>query len=228
LALDKHKLYAAVTGDVIKSSAFNDSTRGLLHDAILTVSDELQAYFPELLEGEVSIFRGDSVQFLLSDPLSALRVALFFRTALKASLAEHKADMRLAIGIGQVSFLPVSGQGGADGEAYRLSGASLDAFSTKETLAINITSGWGIAEQRQALQTIAILLGFQADCWTYKQALAVKWALLDRTQEEIRQLWPESVTRQAIAKNLDGAGLFAVEQALNFFEQQTFELKATP
>ena len=227
MALDRSKLYAAVTGDVISSSAFDDSKRGLLHEAVLGVADEMKAYFPGLLEGGVSIFRGDSVQFLLVDPARSLRAVMFFRTALKASLADYKTDMRLSIGIGSVSFLPATEKGGADGEAYRLSGSSLDALAAKETLTINMSSAWGTEAQREALRTIAVLLGFQADCWTYKQALAVKWAILDKTQEEISQLWPDPVTRQAIAKSLDGAGLFAVVRALNFFENQVFQTKAT-
>ncbi len=223
MVLDTDKYYAAITGDVINSSAFDDRHRDLLHDAFLDVGSELNEYFPGQLVGKVSIFRGDSIQFLLHDPAMALRATLFVRSALKASLAKHKTDMRLAIGIGQVSFFPESNQGGADGEAYRLSGAALDNLAPKETLALYITTNWSTEQQRQAVQTIAVLLGFQAESWTSKQALALKWALLNKTQEEISQLWPESVTRQAVAKSLEGAGQFAVEHALQYFENLSFK-----
>ncbi len=222
MALDTHKYYAAITGDVINSSAFNDSNRDLLHDSIQKVGAEVYKFFPGFQVGDLSIFRGDSIQFLLSDPVVSLRVALFFRAAFKAILPKQKVDMRLSIGIGTVSFLPSTDQGGADGEAYRLSGASLDKLSAKETMAINVSSEWGTDLQRRAFQTIAVLLGFQAGGWTSKQALAVKWGILNKTQEEISRLWPETVSRQAIAKNLDAAGFFAVEQGLRFFEENKF------
>ncbi len=215
----KDRLYAALTGDVIGSSKLGTEARSRLHDAILGAGDELRVSFPQLVIGDISVFRGDSLQFLVAEPARALRAALFFRAALKASPISVKADARLAIGVGTVDFVPAESEGGADGEAYRLSGPELDDMPPKQTLGIAMPQDLKTRYQQEAMKTTVALVGVLAERWTPKQALAVKGALLGRTQEEISRSWPSSVSRQAIAKNLDGAAWFAVERSLKFFEE---------
>ena len=126
--------------------------------------------------------------------------------------------------VGTIDFMPETSKGGADGEAYRLSGPALDGMGTKQTLCLALSQRWGGARQDpEALKTTVVLVGALADRWTEKQALAVKGALLGYTQEETRKIWPSSVTRQAVAKSLDGAGWFAVERALRLFEALEFQ-----
>jgi hypothetical protein len=223
--VQRKKLYAALTGDVIKSSRLDSEARKRLNEAILTAGEELRKSFPGLVAGGINIFRGDSLQFLIDDPSKALRTALFFRAALKAT-SGLKTDIRIAIGIGTVDFMPETARGGADGEAYRLSGPALDSMKTKQTLCLTLSRTLALSPQtRMALETTVALAGVLAERWTGKQALAIKGALLGQTQEEIRKSWPIPVTRQAVAKHLDGAGWFGVEQALAVFE--SFEFSAS-
>lgn len=219
----KDRFYAALTGDAIKSSKLDSEARSRLHDAILSTGNELNDSFPGLIVDGINIFRGDSVQFLLNDPAQSLRAALFFRAALKAATGTLKADMRIAMGIGTIDFMPESSKGGADGEAYRLSGPALDSMGAKQTLSLALSPDWTSPHNLEALKTTVVLVGALAERWTDKQALAVKGALLGYTQDETRKLWSSSVSRQAVAKSLDGAGWFAVERALQFFEK--FELQ---
>lgn len=220
--VQKDRYYAALTGDTIKSSKLDSEARSRLHDAILKTGEELNDFFPGLVVDGINIFRGDSVQFLLSDPARSLRAALFFRAMLKAATGNVKADIRMAIGIGTIDFMPEASKGGADGEAYRLSGPALDAMGTKQTLCLALSPDLTSPHNVEALKTTIALVGVLAERWTDKQALAVKGALLGYTQDETRKIWPSSVSRQAIAKSLDGAGWFAVERALQFFEKFGF------
>lgn len=217
--VEKNRYYAALTGDIIKSSKLDSDARSRVHRAILGSGKELEDAFTGLVVDGINIFRGDSVQFLLNDPSKALRCALFFRAALKAALDDVKADMRLSIGIGTIDFMPETAKGGADGEAYRLSGLSLDSMSVKQTLSVVVSQNSSIADDAEALNVIGVLVGSLADRWTVKQALAVKGALLGMTQQEISDLWTPEVSRQAIAKNLDAAEWSSVERALTLFEK---------
>lgn len=217
--VDKNRYYAALTGDIIKSSKLDAEARSRVHSAILGSGKELEDAFPGLVIDGINVFRGDSVQFLLNDPAKALRVALFFRAALKATLDDVRGDMRFSIGIGTIDFFPETAKGGADGEAYRLSGPSLDNMGVKQTLSVVVSQNSLIADDAEALNVIGVLVGSLADRWTVKQALAVKGALLGMTQEEISNTWTSEVSRQAIAKNLDAAEWSAVEKALTLFEK---------
>jgi hypothetical protein len=218
MEVQKDKSYAALTGDAIKSSKLDSAARSQLHDAILKAGQELREAFPGLVVDDISVFRGDSVQFLLNQPGLSLRAALFFRAALKVAAGPIPADMRFAIGIGTIDFMPEVSKGGADGEAYRLSGPALDGMGPKQTLALALPPNRDSAQGLEALKTTVVLVGALAERWTEKQALAVKGALLGRTQDEIRKSWSVPVSRQAVAKNLDGACWFAVEHALQSFE----------
>jgi hypothetical protein len=218
----KDRYYAALTGDVIKSSRLSAAVRSELHDAILKAGGELEKFFPGLVVDGINVFRGDSVQFLLSDPAKALRTALFFRAALKGAGDPLRVDMRFAIGIGTIDFMPEESKGGADGEAYRLSGPALDSMSPKQTLRLALPLTGATHSCPEALKTTVALAGTLAERWTAKQALAVKGALLGYTQDEICHLWPTPVSRQAVAKNLDAAGWFAVELAVKCFEEFEF------
>lgn len=219
MEITKDRLYAALTGDVIGSSKLGAQERSRLHDALLKAGDELRSAFPELVVGDIQLFRGDSLQFLVAEPASSLRAALFFRAALKASPVPARTDARLAIGIGTVDFVPEESGGGADGEAYRLSGPALDEMNLKQTLGIALSQTLKDRFRHEALKMIVLMVGVLAQRWTPKQALAVKGALLEQTQEEISRTWPSPVSRQAIAKNLDGGAWFAVESSLEFFEK---------
>lgn len=211
--------YAALTGDAIKSRKLDSAGRRQLHAAILSVGEELKQAFPGIVVDDITIFRGDSVQFLLHQPGQSLRAALFFRVALKVATGAIKADMRFAIGLGTIDFMPEVATGGADGEAYRLSGPALDSMGPKQTLCLAFPPDADQNLGGEALKTSVVLVGALADRWTEKQALAVKGALLGRTQEEISKNLSSPVSRQAVAKNLDGASWFAVECALRAFEK---------
>jgi hypothetical protein len=217
--IKKETSYSALTGDAINSSKLDSENRWQLHDAILKTGDDLKKSFPGLVVGGINVFRGDSVQFLINEPGKSLRAALFFRAALRASSGSLKADMRFAIGVGTIDFMPEVSQGGADGEAYRLSGMALDGMGSKQTLRFALPRDLVSSRDFEMLNAFAVLVAAIADRWTEKQALAVKGALLGYTQDEICRTWSTRVSRQAVAKNLDAAGWFAVERAVQFFEK---------
>src|SRR3546814_14727032 len=75
-----------------------------------------------------SIFRDDSFQGMIEDPLKALEAGLWIKTALmKADDGSASYDCRMAIGIGKVTFMAGTTLE-SDGEAFRHSGPALDAM----------------------------------------------------------------------------------------------------
>ena len=214
-----HKLYAVITGDVIRSSRFVGVHRRKLHDAMTDADKALRQAFKDDVKLPVDIFRGDSWQCLVQDPVHGVRVGLFYRAALKASMDDNETDTRLAIAVGQVDFVPEERVSGGDGDAYRLSGQLM------ETMAHNARMNFGFAgkENTTEIKAIAVMLCLMdalARQWTSRQANAVCGALRNLSQKEIAETrWPRPITQQAVAQHLDRAGWHAIHQGLRFLEE---------
>lgn len=121
--MDK-KIYAIITGDMVRSESIGLDKRDSLIKALKNVNDELQCHSSMKME----IYRGDSFQICVSDPGKSLRIATMIRTYLLGYSPENDNvgwDARISIGIGTIDYhgekIVVS-----DGEAFRLSGRGLD------------------------------------------------------------------------------------------------------
>lgn len=206
---------AVLTGDVVRSSKWSGSERALLHDAISTVSAEIQQYFSPSIPYEIDLFRGDSWQLLVSEPGQALRVALFFRARLRSRLDAAKVDSRIAIGVGSVDFLPESGVSTGDGDAFRRSGWAFEELGRSFRMAFSAEG-----ETARCLNVVVRLVDHPAAFWTPRQAYAISQALLGLTQEQIAESWVDRpITQQAVAQHLARAGWHAVDTAVTFFEE---------
>ncbi len=212
--IDPQKNYAILTGDVVHSSRLKHDHRKQLYASLQSCSRRLREAFPASVPFDVDIFRGDSWQLWVVDPVQALRVALFYRAALRAAMQTHQFDSRLAIGIGTVDFIPEQGLSGGDGEAFRLSGEGLEILKRHRMTLI-----WPGHPDQHLLQAMVWLFDQLAIGWTDKQALAVTGALQTWTQQEIAQLWDDHpVSQQTVAQHLTQAGWGAIEPALLRFE----------
>jgi hypothetical protein len=213
------KLYAVITGDVVRSSRFVGVHRKKLHDAMTAADNALRQAFKDDVKLPVDIFRGDSWQCLVQDPINSVRVGLFYRAALKASMDDNETDSRLAVAVGEVDFVPEERVSGGDGDAYRLSGQLI------ETMGHNVRMNFGFAgkEDIPEIKAVAVTLGLMdalARQWTSRQATAVCGALRNLPQKEIAEtLWPRPITQQAVAQHLDRAGWHAIHQGLRFIEE---------
>ena len=215
---DKSKLYAVLTGDVVASSKIHDETGESAAAVLQRVFPESISDYASDVHGEVDVFRGDSWQVLLENPVNSLRIALLFRAGLKS----EGIDTRISIGIGTVDHVPEDRVSSGAGEAFTRSGEGLDRLNrrTKKahpnrmhvSLSVDETTG-------EMLGAIVRLIDSIATGWSTKQALAVRGALLGLTQEEIASSWPgASVSRQAVAGFLHRSNWPAVSSAIEAVE----------
>ena len=144
---------AVITGDIIQSTKMNSKDRKMLIDEV----DAALKLWSKDYNMQYELYRGDSFQCLLQDPANALRVALLIKTFIKnlnpSEAYEVKSkdnplkkqsmlypvwmfDTRIAIGIGEVEGGTES-LGKANGDAYQLSGRTLDNLKgSKQSIGI--------------------------------------------------------------------------------------------
>jgi hypothetical protein len=216
MRVNKNKLYAVVTGDVIASSRLSDVHRRDLHQAMTATSRALRKAFKSSVPAEVDVFRGDSWQMVLTTPASALRIALYYRAGLRSRMESHQIDMRMALAIGKIDFIPDNRVSQGDGEAFQLSGKALESMSKSVSMRFRLP---GRAEER-ALDVVVQLVDSLAARWSDKQARAVTGALQGWKQDKIaKTCWQEPISQQAVAQHLDRAAWSSVEIGLTFFEE---------
>jgi len=210
-----YRLCAVITGDVVASSALPAAGRQRLLRVMEESSRVLRKALGAAVPLDVDVFRGDSWQVYLADPVPALRAALLFRAALRARMESHRFDTRLAIGIGTADIIPRvrASQGG--GEAFRASGLALDGMK-KRRMAVAFPS----ADAEGPLDVLVHLLDAIAVHWSDRQARAVVGALQGWTQKRIAASWgSRGITQQAAALHLEAAGWHAVRRGLEEFER---------
>ena len=214
--ISKTRDYAIVTGDIIASSRLSVAQRRALHAAMSRASSALRRAFKSAVPVPVVIFRGDSWQLLVTDPVAVLRIALFYRASLRAEIDARGVDTRMAIAIGRIDFIPGEQIAEGDGPAYRLSGRALEAMTKRERMRLVYPSH----PEERALGMVVHLLDAIVSRWSDKQALAVSGALRGWSQEQIAKTsWSEPISQQAVAQHLERAAWSYVESALAYFEE---------
>jgi hypothetical protein len=219
MRIEKGKLYAVITGDIVDSSKLPLGQRQKLHRIMKDGSKALLKGFKESVPLDVDIFRGDSWQLLVADPSKSLRIALFYRAYLRAWMGTSRLDTRLAISVGTVDFIPEDRVSGGDGQAYQFSGSSLEGMAKACRMCFRFPE----RKDEECLDLLVRLLDVLAANWSDKQARAITGALQGLKQEKIGNLWKPSITQQSVNRHLQRAGWFAVERAVGFFEKQLLE-----
>jgi hypothetical protein len=216
MKIEKGKLYAVITGDIVNSSKIPVEERQRLQRIMKEGSKALRKAFKGSVPMDVDIFRGDSWQLLVADPAMSLRIGLFYRAFLRGATATSKWDTRMAIAIGTVDFVPDDRVSTGDGEAYRYSGKALEEMAKASNMCFRFPE----REIEESLDVLVYLLDVLAINWSDKQALAITGALQGLKQEEIRSLWKPPITQQSVNRHLQRAGWFSVEKAIGYFEKQ--------
>lgn len=217
-------IYAVLTGDLVGSTELTPEERRRLPSLLRGAVDRARIGFPEAVHGEIDIFRGDSWQLVLSDPVQALRIGLFLRAVIRSAPGEHPLDSRLAVGYGPVDYLPEQDISTGNGPAFYLSGSGLESAWKNCRMVLNFPDA---VESRltRALNIIVRLIDLQVNHWTPKQAEAVSGALIELTQKQIGRGWVrEQVSQQAISQHLEGAGWVKIKSSLEFTEEILPEL----
>lgn len=127
------KLYAVITGDVIKSSEIEG-----YQDRLKETLELFQKDYSNILPLAVDRYGGDSFQVLLSDYGPSLRASLYIYT----KLASYKPQIhvRMSIGIGEINGVPSERVSTGDGEAFRLSGPALEKLDSHQHLTFQGTA----------------------------------------------------------------------------------------
>lgn len=198
------KMVAVITGDVVNSRGLEPQI--WLDDLKLALNgfgDEPSSWF---------VFRGDSFQ-LEVDVMDALLASLLIKSTLK----QHKnIDVRLAIGIGEVSY-KASIVAESNGSAYVNSGESFDALKKQK---LTIKSPWKNFDR--SMNIILHLATFTIDGWTTNMALIVNTLLLNpkTTQKELALKLDKKQSN--ISLSLKNAGFIHLKQILKYY---SYEIK---
>ena len=210
---------AILTGDIESSSELPQDVRGQLPEILRTVGEDVREGFSPAVPYPIDIFRGDSWQMAVVDPVVALRVALDVRCGLHAHHPDHPIVTRIAIGIGDVDFIPEGSVSEGDGTAFRLSGQAIEEMDRRRHLAIRVAEP-GTPPERAPLPVLLTLMDALADGWTPRQSLAISGALRGLTQEQIGAGWrPNPISQQAVAQHLDSARWAALSEGIDYFER---------
>lgn len=211
-------VYAVLTGDIVGSMELNAGRGYPISDIISTVKGWIYDNFRASIWAEIDLFRGDSWQMVVKDPILSLRIALFIRTLLMSEKSIEPADTRISIGFGRVDYLPEDDISSGIGDAFRLSGYGLDQCNKEMRLKLSFSEE-DRSSLTEALDKIIQLIDFQVQHWTSRQADVVAGALTGLTQKEIATKWVgEVVSQQAISQHLDSAGWDPIKSTLHYFE----------
>lgn len=163
-------MIAILTGDMIDSKRLTFEQRECFIELTESVSQQLHP----ISEAKVEIFRGDSFQMRIGDPIESLRYAVALRSLFREKVFSGEGkqwDVRISLGIGAKGF-ERDELGLSDGEAYRNSGLGLDEmkntrlnvvfpkknlndeFTLLTAFADEIISSWTIKQSKVILQKL--------------------------------------------------------------------------
>jgi len=212
------RIYAVLTGDIVGSMELNGGRGYPISDIITTVDKWIYDNYSTSIWAKIDVFRGDSWQMVVKDPVQSLRIALFIRSLLMSEKSIEPTDTRISIGFGSIEYLPEDDIASGIGDAFRLSGYGLDQCKNDLRMKLSFPEE-NRSSLSEGLGTITRLIDFQIQRWTSRQADAVAGALIGFTQKEIATRWVrESVSQQAISQHLDAAGWNPVSQSIHYIE----------
>lgn len=215
--IKKNKVYAVITGDIVGSSRLLPNRREELWSVLKSTLELINQDFAASLIGKIEIHRGDSFQGVLRDLRKALVISILIRAGLRMGFVVKKKryamDVRIAVGLGTIDFLPEENIAAGDGEAFRRSGQILDKMKGDQRLLLK--SSW--SEMDGELETEFALLDALVNNWSTEQAKAISMQLQGMKQEEIGKIL--SISQPAVGSRLKSAGGWAVEELCKRFEK---------
>lgn len=155
-------------------------------------------------------YRGDSFQ-LAAKPMVALLLALKFRMEVRRK--NEAADLRLSIGIGEVSSWNEDVLL-ADGPAFVFSGKNLDSLKKKD---LNIIIVTGNKELDSELETYCYMADVLLKNLSSVQANMLFYKLAKMSQEEIGEIL--QISQPSVSKTLKAANWKIIEKFLERYEQ---------
>lgn len=219
---------AVITGDIVESTKLTAEDRAWL---IKSLQRTLKTWDKDF-GTQSEIYRGDSFQCLVHEPMNALRLAVLIRTYIRslnpsevydiykkknpANLKSFAAtrwmfDARMAIGIGQIDK-PTGNIKTSDGEAFQLSGRELDTLkSGRQMMAIRTND-----EYSEELDTEIQMLDFILGKATAMQCEVINLKLLGYTEIEIAK--DLKIGQSAVNQRSVSGGWNVINRAVDRFE----------
>lgn len=180
LKADCMDIRGVITGDIVTSSAIRGEYRDILLEMLNGIVEELR---DTLSPAKMEFFRGDSFQIVVEHPEEAVKMAVLLRAGIKGRTPEKLKrawDVRLAIGIGEVSYLSDKVVL-SDGEAFHFSGRELDDIGKRR---LTVKTRW--EELNEELEVSTAFADDIISRWTISQAKALYASLLyGLTQKEM-------------------------------------------
>jgi len=210
--MGKNKIYAVITGDLVKSGKFGSDREKALK-ILKEALDSLSNFKRKSIGGISDIFRGDSFQIVILEPSFALEIAIFLKAQLfSKTIKGKKMDVRIAIGIGEIESFNRKKIQESDGEAFRLSGNALDSISKYRRFSIKSHIG----KSNKHLEFISSSIDSITRRWSPEQAEAVLLWLSGKTQTSISKKL--GISQPAVNKRLLLAGHFTLKKSFELFK----------
>lgn len=209
--MEKDKIYAVLTGDIIKSSKLSPTELKAVQQTLADSMGVLEkALNRKLFIGQIDFYRGDGWQLLMCEPAFSLRTALFLRAAL---LSRGQADTRVSVGMGTVENIDKKKISKSTGKAFEFSGTGLDKLTKRSYM----TVGGDLTPQKLEISVFGLCDAI-AQGWTKRQAEAVFLALQGFEQSNISKTMVPATTRQAAANTINKANWPVIALTINIYE----------
>jgi hypothetical protein len=213
----QRQIVAVVTGDVNASSKMLEKDARHLEQVLRHCFQDVISVLDHVKAEGFTNFRGDAWQFVVSDPVMAIRTTLYFRSSLLIHSNQEfgkKMHTSASIGFGNITYLPSKTSLAGGGEAYEASGKRLDKLRRRMP-GMGVS---GLGEIDIFLDNLLGVIDALVRHWTALQAKAVSFALQGIAQAEIAKRWKHPISQQAVHKHLLAAGWPAIEPALRWME----------
>ncbi len=211
---------AVITGDLVNSSQFSQSRINAMIQRLNAKFDALK--LQKSGKGVVfTMFRGDSFQGIVEDPTEALRVSLQLKALINSfddsgEVAGNTlpiADVRISIGIGDANYDP-NAINVSNGEAFELSGRTLDTMKTNQVKMALSTSEQNVNDEFKVHMKF---LDRITDRWSMASAEVVYYLLRQLKEQQIADKLNRS--QAAINHRKKAAGWEEIQLLLNRYEQ---------
>lgn len=210
--MGKNKIYAVITGDIVKSGKFGSDREKALK-ILKEALNSLNKFKSKSIGGISDIFRGDSFQIVISEPNLALEIAIYLKARLLSNTIKGKSiDARIAIGIGKIESLNKKNIQESDGEAFRLSGNALDNISKYRRFSIKSS----IDELNKQCEFISSSIDSITRRWSPEQAEAILLWLKGFTQTTISKKL--GISQPAVNQRLQLGGHFTLNESFELFK----------
>lgn len=203
-------LVAVLTGDLIGSTEAGPDRTERSMQLLRAATEGLD--LPPKTRIRFDRHRGDAWQVFLAEPDYSVWVAVYLAAVLRAD-SQGALPSRIAIGVGAIDRLGITGLADAHGEAFQASGHALDRMAqSNQTLVL-------AGDEIDRIQNSLIaFIDNRISSWSPEQAEAVRFKLHPRqfvTQEQVAK--DLGISRQAVGARLQASGYYLIAGACSAF-----------